>query len=320
MRWWSGIALVALSGCAANTSGIASLETQIRAMRTDQERLSRRVEQLDSRLALAEDTVRGAARAAIDLSRRTVRIAPEASSGATTHGMVEDIPSALHSNDDNDEEARPAEEANRPMLRAVGRAPLATQSVTPSANQEPERLPVVPLPSETRQPPAQNPSRIPDGRDPLRGPSSLAPAMEGTLPPLAAHAPLGGTSSVRDPQSTAAYDAAVGDARGGRCAQGADALARFVAQWPDHPNVPSALYWRAECTLSGGDVRGAAAQFAAILERNSSAHIQQSALYKLAQCHTRLGDPERASSFRDRLFREHPTSEFAARLRHEISR
>jgi TolA-binding protein len=191
---------------------------------------------------------------------------------------------------------------------------------------EDDRLPVAPVPPppEDRANPNANPTVRPANspavaptRDPGRGPSALGPEAGAEPLPALAHTPLGGTSSARDPRSTAAYEAALADARGGQCARAVDAFAAFLVRWPDHPHAASALYWRGECVLAGGDARRAAEQFEAALARSTTSHLSASAVFKLAQCHRRLGDAARARSYSERLQREFAATEPAARARAE---
>lgn len=328
-RWWLGGSLLALAGCAGQGRSASELEAQLRTMRESQQQYVRRIQQLESRLAAAERGARSSEAQGI-INRRTVRIVDD-SAHATVQSEVEDIPSALHEDwaDNNAGNAGASEEdPSRPTVRAQGRPLPPPVATTPIVVREDERLPVAPVPPVQQNPssnaPPSRPASAPEApREGGRGPSAMAPESAVPLGSTAAnaHATLGdATSSVRDPRSTAAYDAAVADARGGQCPRAIEGLASFLVRWPDHPHAASAMYWRGECLLATGDARRAAEQFEGALARSASAHLSAGTLFKLAQSYRRLGDRERARSFAERLQREFPTSDAAVRARAEESR
>ncbi len=326
---WMGSSLLVLAGCASGGRSVADLEAQVRTLRASQDQYVQRIQQLETRLASAERGAR-AGETLVGANRRTVRIVDDGAH-SVAQSDVEDIPSALH--EDWADNTHSDEDPSRPTVRAQGR-PVVTPPGTPIVVREDERLPVAPLPPSDRAPNA-NPSTTPapsrpasapeaPARESGRGPSAMGPDA-GSVPLGAnaslAHAALGeSTSSVRDPRSTAAYDAALAEARGGQCPRAIESLASFLVRWPDHPHVPSAMYWRGECLLATGDARRAIEQFEGALSRSSSAHLSSGVLYKLAQSHRRAGDAARARVFADRLQREFPTSDAAQRARAEESR
>lgn len=325
---WMAGSLVALAGCASNGRSTTELEAQLRTMRASQEQYVQRIQQLEARLAAAERAAREGETVA---NRRVVRIVDDGAH-SVEQSDVEDIPSALH--EDWADSSRADEDPSRPTVRAQGR-PAMTPTGAPLVVREDERLPVAPVPPIDRAAqPAQNPSTTPSpsrpasspdagARESGRGPSAMGPESAVPLGATAslAHASLGdGTSSVRDPRSTAAYDAALAEARGGQCARAVESIASCLVRWPDHPHAASAMYWRGECLLSTGDTRRAIEQFEGALARSSSAHLSSGTLFKLAQSYRRLGDAARARVFADRLQREFPTSDAAQRARGEESR
>lgn len=328
---WMGGSLVALAGCASSARTTAELEAQLRAMRATQEQYVQRIAQLESRLAAAERCTRESETIA---HHRVVRIVDDTAQ-AVDSSDVEGIPSAL--NEEWPDSSSPAEDPSRPIVRMQGRAASSPAGPGFVVRQE-ERLPVAPvppvLPVEQQAQPAQSPSTTPapsrpasspdaGARESGRGSSAMGP--ERTVPLGATanltQAPLGeGTSSVRDPRSTAAYDAALAEVRDGQCARAIDSFANFLVRWPDHPHAASAMYWRGECLLATGDTRRAIEQFEGALARSSSANLSSGLLFKLAQSHRRLGDMARARLYAERLQREFPTSDAAQRARAEESR
>ncbi|MBL8681169.1 MAG: tetratricopeptide repeat protein [Myxococcales bacterium] len=315
-----------LTGCAGSGRATTDLEAQVQTLRSQNEQQTRRIRELEGRAARCGDGS-DASTGTLVGRRRTVRIIDDDEHANAMPG-VEEIPSALHE-DWPDGEQPAADDPARPTVRAQGR-PLVAPPVagTPITVREDERLPVAPVAPLAPNTPPQSPQSRPPGaqpatapREPGRGPQALAPEQPAPLASAGAHAPIGeGTSSVRDPRSTAAYDAALADARGGQCARAVDAFASFLVRWPDHPHAASALYWRGECLLAGGDARRAAEQFEGALARSSSAHLSSGALFKLAQSYRRMGDATRARAFGDRLQREFPTSDAAQRARQEEPR
>lgn len=323
LRWWLGGSVLALAGCASQGRSASELEAQLRAMRESQQQYVQRIQQLESRLAAAERGARSSDAQGIQ-QRRTVRIVDD-TAHAMAQGEVEDIPSALHEDWADNNGAASEDDPSRPTVRAQGRPMPPPVATTPIVVREDERLPVAPVPPVQQNPstttPAARPAETP--REGGRGPSAMLPESAVPLGATAAnaHASLGdATSSVRDPRSTAAYDAAVADARGGQCARAIEGLASFLVRWPDHPHAASAMYWRGECLLATGDARRAAEQFEGALARSASAHLSAGTLFKLAQSYRRLGDRERARSYGERLQREFPTSDAAVRARAEESR
>lgn len=328
-RGWLGGTLIVLVGCAGGGRSTTDLEAQVRTLQSQNEQQTRRIRELEGRTARCGDGSDSAGGSLVG-RRRTIRIIDDNEHANAMPG-VEEIPSALH--EDWPEGEQPAaDDPARPTVRAQGR-PLVAPPVagTPITVREDERLPVAPVaplaPNAAPQPQTRPAGALPTNaqptnapREPTRGPQALGP--ESAAPAtIGAHAPIGdGTSSVRDPRSTAAYDAALADARGGQCARAVEAFAAFLVRWPDHPHAPSALYWRGECLLAGGDPRRAAEQFEGALARSSSAHLSSGALFKLAQSYRRIGDAARARSFADRLQREFPMSDAAQRARQEEPR
>lgn len=315
----SVLALIAGTGCAATPRSVVDLEAQLRTLRQDNDRQARLIQQLESRISLAEDTARTANRAAQTIERTTVHIVDEnPDHHLVGSAEVESIPTALHEDGGDDPETQ--EDPNRPIVRAAGRPMPLPISASPIVVREEDRLPVVPLPNS---PGAQSPSQAnPGGAN--RGPSVNSVAPGGAQPatqtdPSQTLAP-GGLSSARDPQALAAYDTALAHARSGGCTQALGEFQTFLSRWPDHPMADNAMYWRGECTLEAGDVRAAANQFASVVQRFPYGHKVPDSIFKLAICFRRLGDGDRAREWSDRLQREFPSSELNARLRAEVSR
>jgi tol-pal system protein YbgF len=121
-------------------------------------------------------------------------------------------------------------------------------------------------------------------------------------------------SSALDPDAKAAYEAALAQVQGKQYDRGLEGLNAFLARWPDHPYAENALYWRGEAYFAQGEYLRAAEQFDAVLSRPGSGNKAPDALLKLGMCHDRLGAPQRAREYWDRLKNDFPRSDAAKRI------
>lgn len=119
--------------------------------------------------------------------------------------------------------------------------------------------------------------------------------------------------SVFDPEAKKSYEAALALVNDKQFDKALDALAGFLVRWPDHPYAENAMYWRGECYFARGELLRAAEQFEAVLSRFNG-NKAPDALLKLGMCHDRLGAPERAKDYWDRLRRDYPRSEAAKKI------
>lgn len=127
-------------------------------------------------------------------------------------------------------------------------------------------------------------------------------------------APDGPRPSALDPQAKRAYDDALALVNSKKYDRALEALAAFLVRWPDHPNAENAMYWRGEVYYAQGEYLRAAEQFDAVLARFGGVNKGPDALLKLGMVHDRLGAPERARGYWNRLRSEYPRSEAARRI------
>lgn len=121
-------------------------------------------------------------------------------------------------------------------------------------------------------------------------------------------------ASILDPDARKAYDAALALATSRQYDRALEALSAFLVKYPDHPYAENALYWRGECYFARGEFLRAAEQFEAVLARFGGGKKAADALLKIGVSHERLGSPERAREYYDRLQREYPRSEAAKKI------
>ncbi|HVJ89261.1 MAG TPA: tol-pal system protein YbgF, partial [Labilithrix sp.] len=127
-------------------------------------------------------------------------------------------------------------------------------------------------------------------------------------------APDAARSAALDPDAKKSYEAALALVNAKQYDRALEALAAFLVRWPDHPYAENALYWRGEAFFARGEYLRAAEQFESVLVRFGSGRKAADALLKIGMCHDRLGSPGRAKEYWDRLRRDFPRSEAAAKI------
>jgi len=142
-----------------------------------------------------------------------------------------------------------------------------------------------------------------------------AQTVEETLPDES-QAPRadGPRPSALDPDARKAYDAALALVNGKQYTQALDAFAAFLLKYPDHPYVANAMYWRGECYFAQGDYLRAVEQFEGVVARFPLGGKTPDALLKLGICQQKLGNPQKAKTYFDKLTSEWPRSDAARRI------
>lgn len=120
--------------------------------------------------------------------------------------------------------------------------------------------------------------------------------------------------SALDPEAKRAYEAALAQVQGKQFEKGLEGLTAFLVRWPDHPYAENAMYWRGEAYFAQGEYLRAAEQFEAVMARFGGGSKGPDALLKLGMCHDRLGAPQRAREYWDRLKADYPKSDAAKRI------
>ncbi len=129
---------------------------------------------------------------------------------------------------------------------------------------------------------------------------------------LASH-PTSRASSA-DAEGKQAYDAALALVTSKRYPEAIDALGRFLARWPDHPNAEDAMYQRGQCYFAQGNFANAAQEFKGLIVRFPTRNRAPDALLKLALSEQRLDNAALAREHFDRLRRDFPRSDAARRI------
>ncbi len=120
--------------------------------------------------------------------------------------------------------------------------------------------------------------------------------------------------SALDPEAKKSYDAALALVNGKQYAPALDAFAAFMLKCPDHPYVENAMYWRGECYFAQGEYMRATEQLEGVLARFPSGGKTPDALLKLGISQQKLGNPQKAKTYFDKLTREWPRSDAARRI------
>jgi TolA-binding protein len=296
-------------GCSANTSAtLARMESDMRRMRSEQERQASQLELLHHRVVLTEDAAQQARRAvaATDTHRATIRLGVETT--RTEPIRIDSTSVRAQRGEEPDVEA--ADESNLPAVRISRNERIPERE--PFVVHANERLPVVPVPPVPAAPPSPRPA-APTTPPPPAPPVGITPPRNGH----AAVAPEEASTGTLDPRAATAYDDALSMARANRCAEAVEAFAGFLVRWPSHPHADNAMYWRAECFLRTGDAPRGVRELQGLIERFPVGNKVPDALYTLRTALRRSGDAAGAERAGQRLLSEHPDSEAARRLRDE---
>ena len=116
-----------------------------------------------------------------------------------------------------------------------------------------------------------------------------------------------------DPEAKKVYDAALSQVNAKQYDRALESLSAFLVRYPDHPYAENATYWRGECFYARGEYLRAAEQFEAVVARGAGMKAPD-ALLKMGACHERLGAPDRAREYWERLRREFPRSDAAKKI------
>lgn len=273
---------------------------------------ARRIEELETRIALLEADARAARGEPSSRAGETIRIGAEPASA----------PAAARSTGWGDETID-AEESNgkRPRLRLYGqkgevrelpvREPAARERTLSAADSLPranmpsvptvsETLPVVPLPEQRA---AQ-----------LR--AAAAPGGADSVPESPRDA--AGIESARAHPVTS-YRAALRLLRERRFDQAIDAFSTFIVANPSHALAPNALYWRGEAHYAKREYAPALADFEGLMQRYPRAGKAADALLKTALCLRQLGSEDKARDVFRRLRTDYPNSQAASMAAREGS-
>lgn len=120
--------------------------------------------------------------------------------------------------------------------------------------------------------------------------------------------------SALDPEAKKSYDAALALVNSKQYGLALDAFAGFLIKYPDHPYAANAMYWRGESYFAQGDYVRAVEQFDGVVARFPLGGKTPDALLKLGICQQKLGNPQKAQTYFEKLTREWPRSDAAHRI------
>jgi len=152
---------------------------------------------------------------------------------------------------------------------------------------------------------------IPHARDVVE---ETLPDENSTVTNTAGNAGTVPRPSAIDPEARKAYDAALALVNGKNYAQALDAFAAFMLKYPDHPYVENAMFWRGECYFSESDYVRAVEQLEGVIARFPSGAKTPDALLKLGLAQQKLGNPQKAKAYFDKLTHDYPRSDAARRI------
>jgi tol-pal system protein YbgF len=136
---------------------------------------------------------------------------------------------------------------------------------------------------------------MPDENQPATGPTTSRP-------------------SALDPEARKSYDAALALVNGKQYDKALDAFAAFLVRWPDHPYADNATYWRGECYFAKGEYARALEQFEGLVARFPLGNKAPDALLKAGISQQKLGNPQKATGYFDKLRHDFPNSDAAKRV------
>lgn len=141
-----------------------------------------------------------------------------------------------------------------------------------------------------------------------------APAViEQTMPDESAPAAAARPSAL-DPEARKAYDAALALVHDRQYDKALDAFSAFLVRYPDHPYADNATYWRGECYFAKGEYARALEQFEGLVARFPLGNKVPDALLKAGIAAQKLGNPQKAGAYFDKLRREYPKSDAVKRI------
>ena len=111
--------------------------------------------------------------------------------------------------------------------------------------------------------------------------------------------------TITDAQCIETYDEAFTMVRRGEYENAITEFQKFMADCPDHENIPNAYYWIGESYYSQAEYAKAIEQYDQLLERFPASPNLGRTLYKLARCHQELGRANEARTLYQRLVDEY---------------
>lgn len=122
------------------------------------------------------------------------------------------------------------------------------------------------------------------------------------------------TPAAAGPEARAAYDAARNLMTQRKYKEALDGFTAFLVKYPDHPMADNAMFWRGDSYFSLGDFGHAEQELAGALARFPQGIKAPDTLLKLGMTEDKLGQPDKARAYYDKLQKEFPKSDAARRI------
>ncbi len=122
------------------------------------------------------------------------------------------------------------------------------------------------------------------------------------------------TPPAAGPEARAAYDAARNLMTQRKYKEALDGFTAFLVKYPDHPMADNAMFWRGDCYFSLGDFPHAEQELGGALARFPQGIKAPDTLLKLGMTEDKLGQPDKARAYYDKLQKEFPKSDAARRI------
>jgi tol-pal system protein YbgF len=295
--WLSGLSSAGLAiGCAGTAAGTSTVTTA----ETSGGDVERRVEQLESQLALSTSEAR-ALRAELEAARarpEVVHIGDPRSSPRDEDSAEE--PSVVLSDSLEDAVEPEAErEGSRPVLRLYGPPVVSRAASSPDV----AALPGSVAPPIVAAPPIGALDRLPVVVTP--GAPDDVPAIPETPIIVAAPSPTRAEPTVEGPAELE-YRAALAHVSAHRWSDALSALSAFVTAHPDHPYADNAMYWRGEVLYAEREYAQAITELTSMIEHFPRGNKVPDALLRIGFCFQRLGESERARQIFRRVREQYP--------------
>ncbi|MFP5258331.1 MAG: tol-pal system protein YbgF, partial [Acidobacteriota bacterium] len=96
------------------------------------------------------------------------------------------------------------------------------------------------------------------------------------------------------------------------------AFDQFLAENPNSPLTPNALYWVGEGAFARGEYQTAIADFEKVAKGWPGHHKAADSLYKMAMAQEKAGDVAAARATLERYLKDYPNAELAAVARQKL--
>jgi tol-pal system protein YbgF len=298
-----GVVLVsALGGCATDEASrravadVAAMQSRLDATRVVTNTNARELAVIDARVRALESEN---ARLSQDLRNATTRLTRVEAGAERAAAVTNSAASAAESR----MPAAPPVTAPSP---APAMAPPKTAVTTPTAE--------VVAPATSPPPRSVTPSAVAPVAAPTPAAAMMAPKSAAPMPKTEVAASAR-PAAPADPAAEKLFARALAGFRAGEPGQAVLELTDFLGRFPRHERAPSAQWWVGEAYYQQRDFRQALVEFQRVVEQYPESPSVAEALVKIGLCHRALDDAARARAAWEQVTRDHPASDAAARAR-----